>query len=204
MAFWDRFKKKDKDSTTLAKKRASKSADAKEQKAPKVDDASPTSSRQGGTSKGSSSVSARSSQTDKEKDSKSKPEKKDSKRKKLKKKEPKKPEKKGKKSKKRKKIPAEKADKINRIIVQPKISEASMSQQVMGKYVFIVNPKANKSQVAQAVEDMYGVTVMNVHLMNYRPKSRSFRGYQGQMKGFKKAIVGLKQGDTIDLFKEVK
>ncbi|HHX58637.1 MAG TPA: 50S ribosomal protein L23 [Candidatus Moranbacteria bacterium] len=105
-----------------------------------------------------------------------------------------------KKKEKKRVIPQEKADLINRTLVQPKISEAALREQEIGKYVFIVAKSANKTQVREAVEAMYGVSVKKINLIKYNAKKRSFRGLQGKNAGFKKAIVTLIKGESIDFF----
>jgi len=112
-------------------------------------------------------------------------------------------EKKGKKSKKKKKgFPKEQAVLIARTIIKPKVSEAAMNQQTMAKYVFYVRQNASKNEVAKAVKAMYGKEVRKVNVVNYSPQRRTFRGYKGMVKGYKKAIVTLEKGQTIDVFSE--
>lgn len=62
------------------------------------------------------------------------------------------------------------------------------------KYVFIVEKKANKSEVAKAVESIYGVKVASVNIINTKGKSRRLGKTVGKISGFKKAIVKLKEG----------
>lgn len=92
----------------------------------------------------------------------------------------------------------------NKVLIRPKISEAVMNQQVLGKYVFEVSKQATKSEIARAVGSMYGVTVVKVNTLCYKPKTHGFRGRSGVKSGFKKAIVSLKQGESIEMFKESK
>ncbi len=69
------------------------------------------------------------------------------------------------------------------------------------KYVFIVDPRANKREIAEAVEEIYRdlkVKVTGVNTINVKPKARRVRGRLGMKKGFKKAVVSLEQGDSID------
>lgn len=116
-------------------------------------------------------------------------------------------EKKGKKKKKKAKkrnLKAHEAHLVNKILIRPKISEAVMNQQMLGKYVFEVLKEAKKSEIAKAVESMYGVSVVKVNTLHYKPKTHGFRGRSGMKSGFKKAIVTLKQGESIEMFKEAK
>lgn len=91
-----------------------------------------------------------------------------------------------------------------RVLLSPKISEASMNQQAIGKYVFKVVSGANKNEIAKAIEAFYGVNVEKVNILNYSSKRKNFRGVAGAVKGFKKAIVTLRSGQSIDMFKEAK
>lgn len=107
--------------------------------------------------------------------------------------------------KKKKKLSGElkkKASFVNKVIFAPVISEDAMNKQAAGKYVFTVNPKSNKKTVEEAVKVLYEVEIEDVNLMNYKPKKRSFRRFQGQQKGYKKAIVTVKEGQEIKLFNE--
>ena len=116
-------------------------------------------------------------------------------------------EKKGKKKQKKAKkrnLKAHEAHLVNKVLVRPKISEAVMNQQMLGKYVFEVSKEVKKSEIAKAVESMYGVNVVKVNTLNYKPKAHGFRGRTGMKSGFKKAIVTLKQGESIEMFKEAK
>jgi large subunit ribosomal protein L23 len=109
-----------------------------------------------------------------------------------------------KKAKKSVKINKEKAHIFSRVLIKPKVSENSMAQQSIGKYSFIVAKSANKYSVKEAIEAMYGVVVEKVNIVNYSTRAHNFRGRKGKRKGIKKAIVSLRSGDTIELFKEVK
>ena len=69
------------------------------------------------------------------------------------------------------------------------------------KYVFIVDPNANKKEIANAVENIYSeqkVKVVSVNTINMKPKKRRVRGKIGRTAAFKKAIVTLEEGDSID------
>lgn len=69
------------------------------------------------------------------------------------------------------------------------------------KYVFIVDKKANKIEIASAVEEIYSeknVKVVAVNTINVKPKAKRRRGRPGKTKAFKKAVVTLEKGDTID------
>jgi len=67
------------------------------------------------------------------------------------------------------------------------------------KYVFIVNKKANKQQIAQAVQTIYsGTKVVAVNTITMKPKECRMRGRKGVKAGFKKAVVTLQPGDVIE------
>jgi large subunit ribosomal protein L23 len=95
-----------------------------------------------------------------------------------------------------------KADLVNKIIINPIVSEDAMQKTAEGKYVFRVNPNSNKNQVAEAVEALYGVNVVKVNVMKYKQKNHRFRMTKGKKSGFKKAIVTIKSGQEIELFSE--
>ena len=75
------------------------------------------------------------------------------------------------------------------------------------KYGFIVKPQANKIEIAKEVEAQYNVTVENVNTLRYAGKrsSRYTKAglVRGQKNAFKKAIVTLKEGDTIDFYSNI-
>ncbi len=95
-----------------------------------------------------------------------------------------------------------KADLVNSTIITPIVSEDAMNKTTIGKYVFKVNPKSNKNQVAEAIEALYGVEVTKVNIMKYKQKNHRFRLTKGKKSGFKKAIVTVKTGQEIKLFSE--
>ena len=95
------------------------------------------------------------------------------------------------------------------IIIKPIVTEKQT--QVSGKFPnrvgFRVSPDANKLEIKKTVEDLYDVTVMKVNTMNYDGKRKSRYTKTGTVSGressFKKAIITLKEGETIDLFKNI-
>ena len=90
-----------------------------------------------------------------------------------------------------------------RIIERPHITEKAGFLSEENKYVFRVFPKANKSEIKKVVQFLYGVKVEKVHIIHSAPKKRRLgksQGFRhGLKKGFKKAIVTLKEGEKIDL-----
>ena len=95
------------------------------------------------------------------------------------------------------------------IIIKPIVTEKLT--QITGKFPnrvgFRVSPDANKIEIKNAVEELYEVTVMKVNTMNYDGKRKSRYTKSGTVNGkeaaFKKAIVTLKDGEKIDLFKNI-
>lgn len=69
-----------------------------------------------------------------------------------------------------------------------------------GSYTFEVHPKANKTQVRQAVEKIYNVKVVSVRTANRQGKRRRYRATLGKTRGWKKAVVVLDPAYHIDLF----
>lgn len=94
----------------------------------------------------------------------------------------------------------EKAQLISRTIIRPVISEDAMTKEALSKYVFIVDKNASKNAVKQAIEARYGIAVSKVNIINYKPKTASFRYRKGLKKGFKKAVVTIEAGKKIELF----
>lgn len=69
------------------------------------------------------------------------------------------------------------------------------------KYVFIVDRKANKQEIAKAIEEIYsdrGIKVVAVNTINVKPKQRRVRGRVGMTQAFKKAVVTLEKGDSLE------
>ena len=82
----------------------------------------------------------------------------------------------------------------------PVVSEKSFAQTENGKYAFRVHKDAHKTQVRQAVEELFGVKVENVNIAHVRPKPKRRGLIKGTKPGWKKAIVQLREGDTIEIF----
>lgn len=91
------------------------------------------------------------------------------------------------------------------ILVRPVITEKVNGQmEKSGRYTFVVNKNANKLEVKKAVEQFYGVKVENVNTLRVpaKAKTRMTKAgiLSGRKSGYKKAIVTLAEGDSIDLF----
>jgi large subunit ribosomal protein L23 len=90
------------------------------------------------------------------------------------------------------------------IIVRPMITEKSTNElDQRGAYTFVVAKDANKHQIAQAVETLFNVKVKDVRTMQYRGKARRVGKFMGQRASWKKAVVTLVEGDTIQIFEGV-
>ncbi len=91
------------------------------------------------------------------------------------------------------------------VLIKPIITEKMTSDsELFNRYGFVVDPKANKLQIKEAVEATYGVSVKKVRTMNYGPTRRTRYTktgiQQGKTNAFKKAIVDVEEGDVIDFY----
>ena len=93
---------------------------------------------------------------------------------------------------------------LSDVLLKPWITEASTNLAALGKYVFLVDKNSDKHKIAAAVETLYKVKVTAVNIINMPKKKRVYGRTSGWKAGFKKALVTLKKGDQIDLFKEIK
>jgi len=86
------------------------------------------------------------------------------------------------------------------VILTPVVSEKSYGLIDEGRYTFIVHPSSNKTEIKQAVESIFGVKVDSVNTMNRKGKRKRFGTTFGTRKDTKRAIVTLRDGETIDIF----
>ena len=86
------------------------------------------------------------------------------------------------------------------ILLKPVVSEKSYGLLDEGKYTFVVAPDANKTQIKQAVEEVFRVKVTGVNTLNRQGKRRRTRFGWGKRVDTKRAIVTLADGDRIDIF----
>ena len=86
------------------------------------------------------------------------------------------------------------------IIIRPIVSEKSYVLATAGKYTFRVHEDAHKTQIRQAVEELFDVKVLEVRTMSVKgkPKRRGFT--KGHRRSWRKAIVQVREGDTIPIF----
>ena len=88
------------------------------------------------------------------------------------------------------------------IIKYPIVTDKATRLLENNQYSFIVNPKSNKLAIKLAIEDLFDVTVLKINTCNMPRKKKRMGKYIGWKQQFKKAIVTLSEGDTINLFTE--
>jgi len=87
------------------------------------------------------------------------------------------------------------------IIKRPLVTEkVSKLQGTYNQYAFEVDKRANKIQIKKAIEERFGVKVLKVRTMNVKGKVKRLGRFQGKRPDWKKAIVTLREGDTIEIF----
>ena len=86
------------------------------------------------------------------------------------------------------------------VLLRPVVSEKSYSLLESKKYAFRVHPDAHKTQIRQAVEELFDVKVVAVNVVKVQPKPKRRGMIKGTRPGWKKAIVELKAGDKIEIF----
>jgi len=89
------------------------------------------------------------------------------------------------------------------ILIRPIVSEKSYSLMDDGKYTFEVDPRANKTEIKIAVEQIFGVKVESVNTLNRKGKTRRTKFGTGKRKDVKRAIVTLGAGQALDIFGQV-
>jgi large subunit ribosomal protein L23 len=90
------------------------------------------------------------------------------------------------------------------IIIRPLVTEKSTDKlEREGSYSFVVARDANKVEIAQAIQELFNVRVTDVRTMQYRGKEKRLGRFVGRRAGWKKAIVRLRAGDTIEIFEGV-
>ena len=88
----------------------------------------------------------------------------------------------------------------NQVLLAPVVSEKSYSLQEDRKYTFKVHKDAHKTQVRQAVEELFGVNVESVNILKVQAKPKRRGMSVGKRPGWKKAIVQVRRGQTIEIF----
>ena len=84
-------------------------------------------------------------------------------------------------------------------IISPNVTEKSTSLSEFNKIVFKVHKKANKKSIKKSIEKIFKVNVVKINTVNMREKVKMVRNKKAYKPGYKKAIVTLKKGQSIDL-----
>lgn len=85
------------------------------------------------------------------------------------------------------------------IIFAPVVTEKSMKNAQAGIYTFKVDKRATKTQIKKTIEKEFGVHVKKINTLTTKPKDRRVGKYTGKTKTYKKAIVSLNDGETIEI-----
>jgi len=85
------------------------------------------------------------------------------------------------------------------VIARPVITEKATAASEHNKIIFRIRPDTTKAQVKEAVEALFKVTVVSVNTINVQGKIKAFRGRPGKRSDYKKAVVTLAKGQSIDL-----
>ncbi len=88
----------------------------------------------------------------------------------------------------------------HQVILAPIVSEKSYHGSVYGKYTFRVHEDAHKTQIRQAIEQLFDVHVISVNVLKVQAKPKRRGQIKGVKPGWKKAVVQLKPGETIEVF----
>ncbi len=89
---------------------------------------------------------------------------------------------------------------VSQVLLAPIISEKSYEASTTGQYTFKVHQDAHKTQIRQAVEDLFEVKVLRVNVVKVAAKPKRRGQYTGVRPGWKKAVVTLQPGDRIEIF----
>jgi large subunit ribosomal protein L23 len=90
-----------------------------------------------------------------------------------------------------------------RVLINPLISEKTTDLGQENKYVFKVSKKANKEEIKQAIKDVYGIKPLSVKTVNVIGKKRRYGRVLGKTSDYKKAIISLPEGETIQIYEGV-
>ena len=88
----------------------------------------------------------------------------------------------------------------SQVILAPIVSEKSYAATTRGSYTFRVHSDAHKTQIRQAVEELFEVKVERVNVIKVQAKPKRRGAFKGARPGWKKAVVQLRAGDTIEIF----
>ena len=90
-----------------------------------------------------------------------------------------------------------------RVLVRPMLSEKTTMQEAAGQYTFVVTPDATKPAIKRAIKEVYGVAPRRVNIINVEGKKKRFGRFIGRRSDWKKAIVSLPKGKTIQIHEGV-
>lgn len=85
------------------------------------------------------------------------------------------------------------------IVKKPWITERAADQSRGGKYIFLISRDQNKTEAVKAIEAIYNVEVEKANVLNVRGKAKRLGRTQGRRSDYKKVVVTLKKGQTIDV-----
>jgi large subunit ribosomal protein L23 len=88
----------------------------------------------------------------------------------------------------------------SQVLIRPVVSEKSYVLSAAGKYTFRVHPDAHKTEIRQAVEALFDVHVVEVRTASVKSKPKRRGNTRGRTRGWKKAIVEVRRGETIPIF----
>ncbi|MGH2652994.1 MAG: 50S ribosomal protein L23 [Actinomycetota bacterium] len=88
------------------------------------------------------------------------------------------------------------------VIIRPVVSEKSYAGLEQNRYTFLVRPDANKTEIKEAVQQIWDVRVTGVSTMNRKGKTKRFRFTRGKRPDQKRATVTLAEGDSIEIFEQ--
>ena len=91
----------------------------------------------------------------------------------------------------------------HKVILKPLVSEKATGAEMLGQYTFLVNKNSNKTEIKKAVKQVYGVLPTQVSVMNFEGKRTRFGAYFGKRSDFKKAIITLAKGHSINIHEGV-
>ena len=88
----------------------------------------------------------------------------------------------------------------SQVIIRPVVSEKSYVLSAANRYTFRVHPDAHKTQIRQAVQELFDVQVVEVRTLSVKSKPKRRGNISGRTRTWKKAIVQLREGDSIPIF----
>jgi large subunit ribosomal protein L23 len=90
---------------------------------------------------------------------------------------------------------------LSKVVRRPLVTEkGAVMREQSNQYLFEVDPAANKHEIRQAIEHFFGVKVVAVRTQNYRGKIKRLGRFEGKRSDWKKAIVTLAEGESLDMF----